>query len=402
MKIINICISAPYIDGFAYQENILTDYFLNAGLETIIIGSNILPKYLKSKKIETGIYFEHGKKIIRIKCIKLTSEFVISLGLFKHLKKERPDVIFHHNLNCTSLIICTIYRILNTQVVLLVDNHADYINCNQNKFWQLFYYKTMVRLSAKFSSSFVHKFYGVTLLRCDYLHEVYGVKKNKIDFLPIGADVIAADKITETKNELKQKYNIPENSFVFISGGKMGKDKGTINLVKAINEINKHYQNVYLVLFGLFNDFETQTIANESKYVFFKGWCNHETSLRLLKSADVAVWPIHHTTLIEDAISVNTPLLIRKTRTTEHLINGNGIFLESNEYNELYSRMSFFLENHSSYSIETNCMAMRDKLSYKLISQKVIDDIYQKQKDFNKNSKDKIVNASIWNYIEPK
>ena len=194
MKIINICISASYVEGLSYQENLLTDYFQYKGLETTIIGSNILPKYLKFKKVKTGTYFEHGKEVIRIRCIKLTSEFVITFGLFKLLNKEKPDVIFHHNLNCTSLIICTVYRILNSKVILLVDNHADYINYSKNKLWRLFYYKTLIRLTAKFSSLFVYKFYGVSLMRCDFLNEVYGVKKCKIDFLPIGADVLAQIK----------------------------------------------------------------------------------------------------------------------------------------------------------------------------------------------------------------
>ena len=379
MKIIHICISAPYIEGYSYQENILTDYLLNKGLETIIIGSNVLPKYVKSKKIKPGIYYENGKKIVRIHSIKLTSEFIVSFGLYKQLIKERPDVIFHHNLNCTSLIICTIYKILNAKSVFIVDNHADNINCNKNKLWQLIYYKFLVRFSAKLSSLFVHKFYGVTYSRCDYLHEVYGVNKRKIDFLPIGADVVAADKILESKYELRQKFNIPANAFVFISGGKMGDEKGTNSLIKAITEINQYYKNVYLVLFGLIKDKEMLSIVNESKCIFFKGWCDHDTSLRLLKLADVAVWPIHHTTLIEDAISVNTPLLIRKTRTTEHLIDGNGIFLKTNKYKELNTRMTYFLENYELKNFENNCKAMRDKISYKMVTQKLIDDIIQKQ-----------------------
>lgn len=383
MKITNICISNPYIEGFAYQENLITDYFKMAGLETSIIGINVLPKYLNSRKIETGVFNDDGKKVIRISCLKLTNEFIITFGLFKQLRNERPDVIFHHNLNCTSLIISTIYTIFNRKTVLLVDNHADYINRSKNKFWQLIYYKFLVRLAAKFSSFFTQKFYGVTPLRCDYLHEVYGINKNKIDFLPLGADVIGANKIGDTKLNLKVKFNLPVDSFVFVSGGKMGKDKGTDKLIEAINEINKFHHKVYLVLFGSFNDEKTKYMADESEYVHFKGWCNHTTSLSLLKLADFAVWPVHHTTLIEDAISVNTPILIRKTRTTEHLVEGNGIFLESEDYDELYAGMISILKNYSTNDYEIHCKTMRSKLSYEKIVGKVILDVTQESSDFN-------------------
>lgn len=372
MKIVNICISAPYIEGFAYQENILTDYFLDAGLETSIIGSNIIPTNICSKKIKAGIYNDNGKKIIRINCFKISNDFVIPFKLYKQLNNEKPNVIFHHNLNCTSLLICTIYRIIHPEIILLVDNHVDLINCNKNILWNLFYYKTLVRFTAKFSSLFVKKFYGVTYSRCDFLYDVYGVNRSKIDFLPIGADVNIADSILDNKLEIRNRYNIPLEAFVFVSGGKMGKDKGTDNLIKAINTIQSYRSDIFLVLFGSFNDKETENLAKESKKVIYMGWCDHKISLSILKLADVAVWTIHHTTLIEDAISVNIPLLIRKTRTTEHLIDGNGIFLITSEYQEIYSKMINFINNNS---YEEGCENMRERLNYKLIVKKIISDI---------------------------
>ncbi len=375
MKIVNICISAPYIEGFSYQENVLTDYFLDEGHETTVIGCNVLPYYANSKKIRPGVYNDNGKKIIRVKCFKISTDFIIPFGLFRQLRKEKPDVIFHHNINSTSLFLCVLYKIAHSGCVLMVDNHVDYINWNKNKLWQLVYYKTLVRTVAKFSSIFVKKFYGVTPSRCDFLHEVYGVTPNKIDFLPIGSDNKKANSILSTKFELRTIHNIPQDAFVFVSGGKMGKDKGTDNLINVINEIQAYQSNVFLVLFGSFNDKETEYLAKETNCVIVKDWCDQLSSLGILKLADVAVWPIHHTTLIEDAISVNTPLLIRRTRTTEHLIDNNGLFLESLEYDELYSKIKLILNVSSKTSFENGCSKIKERLDYKSIVQKVMTDI---------------------------
>ena len=375
MKIVNVCISSPYIEGFSYQENILTDYFRDEGIETSIIGCNIFPASMKVNKVAPGIYFDNGKRLIRIKCLKISFEFIFPFNLYFHLRQEKPDVIFHHNLNCTALIVCLLYKINHSRIVLLVDNHTDYINCNRNKFYQLIYYKFLVRLTAKFSQLFVHKFYGVTPSRCDYLHEVYGVKQSKIDFLPIGADVKAADSILKSKSELRGIYDIPINAFIFVSGGKMGQDKGTDILIKAIDQVRAYRPNVFLVLFGSFNDTGTESLAKGSDFVIFKGWCDHKTSMCILKAADVAVWPVHHTTLIEDAISVNTPLIIRKTRTTEHLIDGNGIFLESLAYHELYSKIRDFIDISQNNPFEDACKKISNKLDYRSIVQKLIKDI---------------------------
>ena len=375
MKIVNICISAPYIEGFAYQENILTDYFLDAAIDTIIIGSNILPSYVKSKKIKPGIYSDKGKKIIRINCFKISNEFIVPVNLYRHLKQERPDVIFHHNLNCTSLIISTFYKIFNPSITLLVDNHADLLNCSQNKLWRLIYQRMLVRASAKFSSLFASKFYGVTYSRCDYLHDVYGVTNKKIKFLPIGTDVNTADLITDEKTSIREKQNIPIDAFVFVTGGKMGADKGTDKLIKSVIELHSTNPSIVLLLFGSLDDKMADEMANMPHFIIYKGWCDRMTTLNMLKLADVAVWPVHHTTLIEDAISVNTPILIRKTRTTEHLVDGNGFFIDSLEYNELYSKMNKIMQFLPNTDCENSCEIIKQKLSYKSIVREVLSDI---------------------------
>ena len=48
MRIVHICISAPYIDGWGYQENLLPRYLQKAGTENYVIASmNDFPVYLK-------------------------------------------------------------------------------------------------------------------------------------------------------------------------------------------------------------------------------------------------------------------------------------------------------------------------------------------------------------------
>ena len=142
-----------------------------------------------------------------------------------------------------------------------------------------------------------------------------------------------------------------------------------VEVEEARKTIDKMAREQYAVIFI------TEQLAKDSDFVIFQGWCDHETSLRFLKLANVAVWPIHHTTLIEDAISVETPLLIKKTRTTEHLIEGNGKFLDSSQYIELYSKMKICLDDYPNKSFEKACAIMREKLSYKSIVEHVIRDI---------------------------
>ena len=373
MKIVNLCISASYINGYSYQENLLTDYFIYKNLETVVICSSRFPKFANLPKLKSGIYYEEKKKIIRIDCIHLSNDLVFTFGLYRRLKLERPEVIFHHNLNISAIVITFIYKIFHSDVTILADNHADMINCNKNKIWQFLYYKKLMRFSLKIFGMSIKKYYGVSLSRCDFLNDMFKIELSKIDFLPIGADTIEADKIIDGKNDLRIQFNLEQKKIIFISGGKMGIDKGTDKLIEYLNYISITNKNIILILFGFFNDKVTENLVNKFDFVRYIGWCDHKKILKYLKLSDFAVWPVHHTTLIEDAIAVKTPIIIKKTRTTEHLINGNGFFIEDDGENTLYNKL--LLAINTNIDFKNGCEEMRNLLSYEKLVNKVLCDI---------------------------
>lgn len=374
-------ISAPFIDNWGYQENLLPKYLQKTGVENYIIASaNIFPTYLKQEvineiKAKGNDYVLDGIQIKRIQIKKVSSSFLFTKGLMQALEEIKPDVIFHHNFNCTSMPISARYA-KKYNIPLVCDNHADSINMSKNKLWVWLYYKFLIRMSVKLHKRNIFKSYGVTHSRCDFIHDYYGLSRDKIDFLPIGADVDLADAIN-SKSDLRTKYGCQERDFVIVSGGKMGKEKGTDNLINAVEELHVQYPQLKLVLFGKFEDEETTQQANRSGVSTVHGWSDRTKTLELLKMADVACWPIHHTTLIEDALAVCTPIITRRTGTTEHLIDGNGFWVENGTKDEIKKVLVKILIQTK---LEKNemiraCEKMKQAISYHTISIKVINDV---------------------------
>ncbi len=381
MKVLHICISAPYIDGWGYQENLLPKYLQNMGHRNYVVASSSnFPTYLKQKVREEikakGLQYNFdGIEVRRIPSLKISSSFVIPKNLHVALDDIRPDVIFHHNFNSTSLPIAARYAKKHC-IPMVVDNHADIINMSGNKLWRWFFYKFLIRITCKICQNQIYKSYGVTRSRCEFIQNYYGIPSNKIDFLPIGADVDLADTIS-TKEVLREKYGFSDKDFVVVSGGKMGKGKGTDILMCAVKELQDAYPQLRLVLFGKFEDRETQICAEQSKKSTVVGWCNRIKTLEVLKMADVACWPIHHTTLIEDAVSVCTPIIIRKTGTTSHLIGDNGIWIEKGTRDEIKSALIQLLgmaENRPE-ELLLGCKKMKETISYHVVAKKFIEDI---------------------------
>ena len=372
MKVVHF---APiYIDGWGYQENLLPKYFQDMGHEVCVISPNKLPLQYRSESIMKKKYFVDNVEIRRINVFFYFSfTFFFTKGLYKILKEKKPQILFHHGIGLTSLLVCGFYKIFNPKCTLFVDNHNDFINQTKSKIRLLFYSKFVLRLFCYFLMPFVKKFYGVTYSRCDYLESVFKISKKKIELLPIGSDTLSVEAINLSNEELREKYKISPHDFVVISGGKMGKDKGTGSLIRAVEEIKLKGEKIVLVLFGAINDEYTQNLADNSKSIEVFGWCDRETTLELLKMANLAVWPIHHTTLIEDSIACLTPLILRKTRTTEHLIDGNGIFIEEGTFNEIINAI-IEIKAFNGYKLVQNCRLMRKKIDYRTIVNKILSD----------------------------
>lgn len=368
MKIIHICLSG-YLDNWGYQENLLSEYMALAGHDvTVVSSSNHFPSFVtdderKSIQAKGNSYVIGHTKVRRIKVHISTAQYqFIVIGLYDLLKKEEPDVIFHHDINGSSMMICWWYCIMHSNVKLFFDNHADVINQSPNKLWTALVPHGIMRLCTKIVQNRVCKFYGVSPGRCNYLNSAYGVDNNRISLLPIGADTNAADAIISTKNELRVKYGIPANTNVIVCGGKMGVDKGTLLLIKSCIQLRNSGCPITLVLFGRFIDDETRFLAEQTEGVFFEGWCNRVKTLEILKMADIACWPNYHTTLIEDAIAACVPLVIKKTPNTTHSIVGNGEFIQYVSEQQLCNALNKVLRNYSQYK---DCAKkIRDKFSY--------------------------------------
>ena len=365
-----------YLDGWGYQDNLLPEYMSKAGHDVVVVSSaNHFPSFLKNEEKERILakgseYYLNKVHVYRIQTKLDTSNYnFYCRGLMGILKKEKPDVIFHHGINSSSMLICWKYVKTHGSTKFFLDNHADKINESPNKIWRFLVNRIILRTCVRITSGTVCRYYGVTPGRCDYLISSYGVRKSKVTLLPIGCDTDAIDVLSSNVEELRNKHYLPVNSSIIISGGKMGVDKGTVALIEAFKKIRKERNNLKLVLFGSFTDKVTEQIASATEGIYVFGWCDRTKTLELLKLSDIACWPIHHTTLIEDAVGCSIPIVVRKTPNTSHIIEKNGEYLNTGDCKELVTAFRNILDGYDSYVSEAR--RMHDKFSYNSIVKQI-------------------------------
>ena len=339
MKIVHVCISAPWGEKYAYQENILPHYHRLMGHDVTIIAPVFgkIGDYDGNRLPEGEGFLSDGSKVIRLAPRVDNRRFLSHIPSVKGLKRalisERPDLLFLHDVCCPNYRCVPAIKKMFPQMKIVVDNHGDYVNSLHSPITR-FLHKIIYRhfLVAKLLQ-YVDCFYGVTPSRCTFLHEVYGIPYGKIKLLIMGADdeKMMLNQRDKLRNAVRERYGIKDTDFLIVTGGKIDKLKNIHVLAHAVNSL--HRENVKLLVFGKIDD-DMRPIfdAEASNNLITIGWVDSEKVYELFYAADLIVFPGLHSVLWEQAVASKTPCAFSKMDGFEHVnINENCILMEGKD-----------------------------------------------------------------------
>ena len=380
MKIVHLCLSAFFIDNYSYQENMITKYHVKQGYEVTVIAS--LFSFDKNGKgyyqQEPSTHVEpRGVKVIRLaykKPLKINRILRHYEGFEECLNIEAPEIIYIHNMafGDTGIVVDYIKKHPSTQ--LYADNHADYINSAKNWSSKHILHPIIWRYYAHKLQPFLRKCYGVTPMRCRFLKEMYHIKPELIEFLPMGVDdeAIPTDRIS-VRNTIRTELGIPEDSLVVLTGGKIDKLKNTHVLVEALKKLNN--KKVNLIICGTLTP-EMEYLKSEfesNANIHYLGWCNADRVMNCMVASDLACFPGTHSTLWEQSVGVGLPAIYKRWNEMEHVnVNDNCEFVKGEDVEELYSIIKKFIEPTYFASIKEKAVAASKQFLYSEISLKAI------------------------------
>jgi len=366
MKILHITLH--YIDGWGYQDNLLPQYQRAAGHEVVIVtDTGHLPEPVRASILAKGDrYVEEGILVRKFRTSLCTRDSALtSCGLSAILEEEAPDLVFHHGLHLATLPVASRYRKSHPGSVLVVDSHADPFNASRNRLWRLLYARGVLRLLVKGPGKQVDRYYGVSPLRCSFLETEYRVPGDRIALLPLAGDPRILGEITETDAQIRTVYGIPGEAFLLVSGGKMGPTKGTDRIIEAWRLLKRRHTEVELLLFG-----SLEAGFQIPEDVRFAGWCDRKKTCSILKVADVAVWPLLHTSLVEDALSCGTPVIVKDSGNVSHYkAAGAGVFLETGDTEEIVNAVETIMQADDAFRDRLH--ADRYRYSYESVAAQI-------------------------------
>lgn len=384
MKVVHLCLGSFYPDNYSYQENLLPKFHKELGYDVEVIAST--QSFDEHGKVcylqNTGTYQnEFDIRVTRIP-YKTQSKIWKKLrryqGCYDALKKANPDIIFVHGGQFLDIDQVVKYVKEHPNVVVYVDNHADFSNSATNWFSKNILHKVIWRHCEKEIEPYTKKFYGVLPVRVDFLKDVYRLPTSKCELLVMGADDgLVKDAVdSHARENIRKQYNIADNDFLVMTGGKIDKWKTqTLLLMQAIQNI--HSENVKLIVFGSVTqelEEKVKRLADGQK-VQYIGWVQSKDSYKYFAAADLVVFPGRHSVFWEQVTGQGIPMLVKDWPGTHHVdLGGNVYFLEDDSVEEIQNRIGYLLDNPERYR-EMKRIAMEKGMktfSYRNIAERAL------------------------------
>lgn len=200
-----------------------------------------------------------------------------------------------------------------------MDYHADYSNSGKNLLSRKVLHGIVRKSILRYSMSYIDAIYPVTPGSADFLNEIYDVPRQRMELLPLGADMDIGKDIARRREgrELRARLGIAPDATVILSGGKFSRLKRTELLIAAVRQMPD--LAVELVIVGAANIGEEEyaatmmRAAQDDPRIRFVGWLDNPDLFRFMDMADLAVFPASQSSLWVQAVSMGLPLVVGNT-----------------------------------------------------------------------------------------
>ena len=188
-------------------------------------------------------------------------------------------------------------------------------------------------------------------------------KADKISVVGIGGTIgVELDKCrafdhAQKRAELRKKYGIPENAFVYGYVGRVNADKGINELVEAFKIVSETKKDAYLVLVGMLDDAnpiseENLAYAKERENIVLTGNVPASEVYHHMAMFDVLTHPTYREgfgKVIQEAMGVGVPIITTNVPGPSEVIEDgvSGILCEVKNPQDLADKMKLLYENDS-------------------------------------------------------
>ena len=186
-------------------------------------------------------------------------------------------------------------------------------------------------------------------------------KKEKISVVGIGGttgvDLAQCDNFDhqKMKQDLREKYHIPQNAFLYGYVGRINADKGVNELIEAFSMIQKKYKDVYLVLIGMIDDANpikqcNLESAKKNKHIVMTGNVSANKVYHYMAMLDVLTHPTYREgfgKVLQESMGVGIPIITTNVPGPSEVVEDNvsGILVNVKDSKDLAEKMELLYQD---------------------------------------------------------
>ena len=173
----------------------------------------------------------------------------------------------------------------------------------------------------------------------------------------IGVDLKQCDSFdrNQTRLELRNKYDIPQDGFVFGYVGRINADKGINELIEAFCELQREYNNIYLALVGMIDDTnpiseDNMRAAQNNSHIILTGNVPADQVYRYMSVFDVLTHPTYREgfgKVLQEAMGMSLPIITTDVPGPSEVVESgvSGILANVKDFRDLAEKMELMLNN---------------------------------------------------------
>lgn len=332
MRILHLCLSNFYVDGFSYQENELVRQHVHDGhvveviASTEVIGSNGALSHQPS-----GRYLgTDGAMVERIPYRQFAPRAIMAKlrihpGVWARIEAFKPDVMLFHCACGWEIRTAARYVRANPHVKLYVDSHEDFYNSARGWIskWLLHYwYYRPILIS---NLDVIAKVLPVAMSCFDFLRDFYRVPEHKLEFFPLGGVVLDDDEYFSARFEMRAKLSIGPDDVLIVQSGKIDSTKKLVEALEAFGDVDD--PSMRFVVAGLVHDDikarVDELVAKDSR-VTILGWQSAESLHALLCAADVYCQPGTQSATMQMSVASRCAIILDDIASHTPYMHSNG------------------------------------------------------------------------------
>ena len=174
-----------------------------------------------------------------------------------------------------------------------------------------------------------------------------------------GVDLSECRKVDAVcaRAELRQKYGIPTDAFVYGFVGRINRDKGVNELIEAFKTVSEIHDNTFIVLVGMIDDAnpiteENMSFARACERIVMTGNVPKESVYAYMSMFDVLVHPTYREgfgKVLQEAMGMKLPILTTNVPGPSEVVEDgiSGILCRVKDSADLAEKMLLLYENVS-------------------------------------------------------